>query len=217
MSSIARRNVRSAPVLELCAHIVARHHEGLREAFPRIGALLDAVVRAHSDERPELRNLKRGFDQFRAELEPHLRSEEELLFPACATLERQGRPVGEALLAAHERDHVTVDDGLRALRVLADDYDPRRAICSTHGTLLDALAAFELDLRRHVDEENDLLFPQVRRLAVRREPEPVPRESRQLGASQPNPRDIERPALPRCCEAWISEHAHSWAHGCAPT
>lgn len=208
MSSIAPPHVRDATVLELCAHIVARHHERLQEAFPRIGALLDAVICAHSDDHPELRNLQRAFDQFRAELELHLASEEELLFPAFAALERQGRPVEEALLGAHERDHEIVGDGLRALRVLADDYDPRRAVCSTHSTLLDTLAAFELDLRRHVDEENNLLFPQVRRMCLEREAQRAP---------QPNPPGFECPALPRCCKAWIGEQAHAWAHTCAQT
>jgi regulator of cell morphogenesis and NO signaling len=190
---------------------VARHHDGLRETFPRIGALLDVVVCAHSEDHPDLRNLQRSFEQFRAELEPHLRSEEELLFPACAALERQGRPLEEVLLAAHERDHVSVGDGLRALRVLAHDYDPRRAVCGIHGTLLDALAAFELDLRRHVDEENNLLFPRVRRLGLRREADRAPRASRHPGARRPNLSDIERTALPRCCQAWIGEQAQTWA------
>jgi regulator of cell morphogenesis and NO signaling len=196
---------------------MVRHHERLREAFPRIGALLDTVVRAHGDDRPELRSLKLGFEQFRTDLELHLCSEEELLFPACAALERQGRPVEEALLAAHERDHTTVGDGLRALRTLADDYDPRRALCNTHGMLLDALAAFDLDLRRLLDEENNLLFPQVRRLGRQRELERAPRHPRQPREPQTTSRDIERAALPRCCEAWIGEQGRAWARRRAQT
>lgn len=161
--------LRDASVLEQCSHIVARHHAALRKAWPRIDALLDAVVAAHADQHPELRDLRQGFEQFRAQLEPHLHSEEELLFPACAALERQGWPVEERLLAAHERDHLVVSDGLTSLRILAGDYDSHRAVCSVHGTLLQALAAFELDLRQHIDEENNLLFPHVRRMGRRRE------------------------------------------------
>ncbi len=112
------------------------------EALARIEALLDAVVHAHADDQPRLRDLQRAFEQFRAELEPHLRSEEELLFPGGA---------------AHERDRLSVSDGLVALRVLAADYDPRLAACSIHRTLLEALAAFELDLRRILDDENSAL------------------------------------------------------------
>lgn len=178
-------------MLELWSHIVARHHGKLREAFVRIEVLFNAVVSAHGDDHHELRDLQRAFGQLREELEPHLHSEAELLFSACTALERQGRPVEEALLVAHERNDASVRNGLLALRVLADDYDPRRAVCATHGMLLDALAAFELDLRRHTDEENNVLFPHVRRVR----------------------RDIKSQALPRCCRAWIGEHARGWAHG----
>ncbi len=184
-------------MLEQCSHM-AEHHDGLREALPRIEALLDAVVCAHADDQPRLRDLQRAFEQFRAELEPHLRSEEELLFPACAPLERHGSPVEEALLAAHEHDHLSVSHGLVALRILAADYDPRLAVCSTHRTLLEALAAFELDLRCVLDEEDNLLFPHLRRIGRQNESERA-----RLAA--------ERGALPRCCEGWIGERAHAWA------
>lgn len=187
--------LQDASVFEQCSYIVAQHHEGLREAFPRIEALLEAVVGAHSEDHPELCDLQRGFEQFRAELEPHLRSEEELLFPACAALERQGRPVDEALLATHERDHLRVSDGLTALRILAGGYDSRRAVCSIHATLLGALSAFERDLRQRVEEENNLLFPHVRRIGR-------PRQCERASGSA---------ALPRCCQAWIAEQAHAWA------
>ncbi len=164
MNSTIDTPLQTRSVLEQCSHIVAEHHDGLWEALPLIEALLDAVVCAHADDQPRLRDLQRAFEQFRAELESHLRREEELLFPACAALERHDAPVEEALLAAHESDHLSVSDGLVALRLLAGDYDPRLAVCSTHRTLLEALTAFELELRRQLDEENNLLFPHVRRM-----------------------------------------------------
>ncbi len=190
--------IQDKSVLEQCSHM-AEHHDRLREALARIEALLDAVVGAHADDQPRLRDLQRAFEQFRAELEPHLRSEEELLFLACAALERHGPAVEEPLLAAHERDHLSVSDGLIALRLLAADYDPRLAVCSTHRTLLEALTAFELDLRRQLDEENNLLFPHVRRMGRQTESEHA-----RLAA--------ESTALPRCCDAWVAEQAHAWAH-----
>jgi regulator of cell morphogenesis and NO signaling len=48
--------------------------------------------------------------------------------------------------------------------VLVGDYDPQQAVCSTHRALLDALAAFELDLHQHFHEENNVLLPRVREL-----------------------------------------------------
>lgn len=192
------REWRAASIGELCAHIVVVHHEGLREAFPRIERLLATVVRVHGPEHPELRRLDDGFREFRAELEPHLASEEEALFPACREFELGGEPVDEARLAEHEREHATAGHALKTLRLLAGDYDPATALCSTHRAVLDELAAFERDLHRHVHEENNILMPRVRELATERH-------------TQPHRLHEDHAALPRCCEAWIAEQSHGWA------
>jgi iron-sulfur cluster repair protein YtfE (RIC family) len=42
------------------------------------------------------------------------------------------------------------------------DYDTSRALCRAHGTLLQALQSFELDLHRHIHEERNILFPHAR-------------------------------------------------------
>ena len=48
-ASVENRDWRKVETAELCAHIVTVHHEGLREAFPRIERLLATVVRVHGD------------------------------------------------------------------------------------------------------------------------------------------------------------------------
>ena len=204
------RDWRDASVVELCDHIVAVHHDGLRAAFPRIEALLSTVARVHGSDHPELFNLQTAFEQLRAELEPHLASEESVLFPACVALEREGVPVDEALLSEHEREHTDVGDGLAALRVLARDYEPQSALCNTHRALLDALAAFERDLHRHVHEENNVLIPRMRDRDRRAEPA---LNHRKRLAPAVGPRDhasTEAPSLPRCCEAWLVEQTRAW-------
>ena len=57
-----------------------------------------------------------------------------------------------------------------ALRDLSGDYDAEHALCGTHRALLEALAAFELDLHQHIHEENNVLLPRVRELAVAARP-----------------------------------------------
>jgi regulator of cell morphogenesis and NO signaling len=161
---------RGASVEELCGHIVAVHHDGLREALPRIEALLSTVVRVHGHDHPELDDLQQAFLGIRAQLEPHLESEEDVLFPACLALEQRRGPIDAALLDRHEYEHRQVGDALAALRELSGDYDAERALCGTHRALLVALAAFELDLRQHIHEENNVLLPRVRELAVAARP-----------------------------------------------
>ena len=177
---------------ELCEQIVAVHHDGLREAFPRIGNLLETVVRVHGAGDARLHDVQRLFNEIRAELEPHLASEEGELFPACIAWEQHGTPVDERVIAEHENEHAAVGDALTALRALCHDYDRAAAHCNTHRTLLDTLEAFEEDLHRHVHEENNILLLRVRESRVR---------SEAISGGRPLP----------CCEGWIAEQTHNWA------
>lgn len=166
---------------ELCEHILAVHHGGPREAFPRIGGLLDTVVRVHGTNDSRLHDVQRRFNEIRADLEPHIAIEEDEPFPACIAWERHATPVDEQVIAKHEQEHATLGVALAVLRRLCDDYAPAVARCNTHRALLGALEGFEQDLHRHVHEENDILLLRVR----------APSE----------------PLLP-CCKRWIAEQTH---------
>lgn len=190
---------------ELCEHIVSVHHDGLREAFPRIGSLLETVVRVHGARDARLHDVQRVFDEIRSGLEPHLDSEEDDLFPACIAWEQHGTPVDERVIAEHEQQHAALGDALSTLRVLCHDYDPAAAHCNTHRALLDALGAFEQDLHRHVHEENNILLLRVR------ESSPAPtRLAATHERSKPTGGQSRDGLLP-CCENWIAEQTHKWA------
>jgi regulator of cell morphogenesis and NO signaling len=203
------RDWRRATLTELCAHLVVVHHDDVRHAFPKIEALLSTVVRVHGPTHPELTALQRAFAGFRAELEPHLAAEEAELFPAAIARERHGTAIEERLLERHEREHAVVGHALSALRVLGRDYDRDHALCDTHRALLDALAAFELDLHRHVHEENNVLLPRMREMSASvTAPAPRPSDSR---SAHGDPSSVqEAKPLARCCQAWIAEQTHAW-------
>ena len=157
---------RGASVEELCGHIVAVHHDGMRDAMPQIERLLSTVVRVHGHRYADLGDLRRAFEGIRTQIEPHRASEEDVLFPACVALEQRRVPIDAALLDRHEYEHRQVGDALAGLRELSGDFDSERALCGTHRALLEALAAFELDLHQHIHEENNVLLPRVRELAA---------------------------------------------------
>jgi regulator of cell morphogenesis and NO signaling len=159
-----RHDWRRAPIAELCEHIIATHHDKLRTELPRIGELLDTVVRVHGAQHHELHDLRRLFLTMRRELESHIATEERVVFPACRAAEADGIAVDEHVLIAHEREHDETGDALTALRELAHDYDPAAALCGTHRRLLEAFHRFELDLHQHIHEENNVLFPRARAL-----------------------------------------------------
>jgi regulator of cell morphogenesis and NO signaling len=202
---VESRDWREVGAAELCGHIVTVHHDGLREAFPRIERLLATVARVHGNSEPRLRNAQRCFGEIRRELEPHLASEENVLFPACIASDQTGSPVEELVLGEHESEHAALGHALAALRILCGDYDRQAALCNTHRALLDALEAFEQDLHRHVHEENNILLPRARQARPTPTPEARSRALDRPGSGPPSE------SLPACCEGWIAEQTHGWA------
>jgi regulator of cell morphogenesis and NO signaling len=146
----------TAPLGELCAHIVEEHHARLRWELPRLGELAEAAAAAHRSERPELPVLCDELAALREELEEHVDEEERELFPllTAGTVDRSR--VGRLL---HEHD--ATGARLRRLRELGGGYDVAAALCTTHRTLLEGLHGLELDLHQHVHEENNILFPRA--------------------------------------------------------
>ncbi len=159
------RDWRQSSIGELCDHIVTSHHDRMRAELPRIEELVCTVARVHGERRSELHFLKRLFVTIRKDLESHMDSEEGVLFPACRAAEASGTEVDRDLLAAHEREHASTGDAIAALSDLTNGYDATDALCRTHGSLLEALRQFELDLHRHIHEENNILFQRARELA----------------------------------------------------
>jgi regulator of cell morphogenesis and NO signaling len=151
------RDWSTAPLAELCDHIVSEHHERLRRELPRLDGLLEKVVRAHAEERPSVVELRDTFTSLRRELEEHLAAEEEQLFP----LVRAGGPYDAEQVHELEHDHEWAGSALARMRELTGGYDLEQALCNTHRATLDGLHELELDLHQHIHEENNVLFPRA--------------------------------------------------------
>lgn len=128
-----------APLSELCSHIVEVHHARTRAGLERLSGLLQGEAAA-------------SFVPLRAEIEEHMRAEEERLFPAVVALERheiEGFPI--ETLEAYEAHHIRAAAAVRALRGQVAD-DPEA---------LAAVDELDVDLHRHLHEENEVLFPRA--------------------------------------------------------
>jgi regulator of cell morphogenesis and NO signaling len=146
---------------ELCDHILNLHHAFLRRELPRLSTLLEKCERAHSDERPELRDTRTTFERLRAALEGHLDEEERIVFPVCRRLAAGRTPPGELWLGEFEAEHAETGALLAQLSALTRRYDSSTALCNTHRAALDGLAELERDLHEHIHEENNILFPRT--------------------------------------------------------
>ena len=147
----------SAPLADLCAHIVEDHHGRLRSELSRLGELAERAASAHGGVQPQLVELRDELEQLRAELEEHITDEERDLFPDLLA----GGALDQARMEELLREHDGTGERLRRLRELGGDYATDEALCTTHRALLQGLHGLELDLHQHVHEENNILFPRA--------------------------------------------------------
>lgn len=155
------------PLRELCDHIERRYHDWLRSELPRLAMLIDKVVKAHGSRHPEWVQVQATFQRLRAELEPHMMKEEQILFPAIRQMEAAGRrqsfPFGtvENPIRCMVQEHEGAGAELTRLRELTKGYAPPQDACPTFRVLLDGLRQLELDMHQHVHKENNILFPRA--------------------------------------------------------
>lgn len=152
---------------ELADHIEATHHAYLRTELPRLDAMTEKVARVHGDKDERLFRMRDAFVALKAELEPHLLKEENVLFPIVRQLEASsGTPqfpcgsVGNPIRQM-EHEHDQAGDALAILSESTDAYTPPDWACNTYRAMLDSLAKLEADLHQHIHKENNVLFPKA--------------------------------------------------------
>ena len=161
---------RNASLTELTTHIVATHHAFMKSELPRITELLAKVRNAHEEQHPELADLAQVFGTLRAEIEGHLRKEEQVLFPLIQEMEAK-REAGSAHcgsvnnpIRVMEHEHDNAGAALEKMRELTLGFRVPADACNTYAALLDGLAAMERDLHEHIHKENNILHPRAARL-----------------------------------------------------
>lgn len=155
---------------DLVDHLEATHHRYLKEELPRLSALVAKIVGVHGERHPELVDVAACFDLVRADLEPHLLKEEQILFPMIREL--AASPVAPSFHCGTLRnpisvmlaEHDAVGALLARLRLLADDFEPPADGCASYVACFAGLAEMEADTHLHIHKENNLLFPAVVRL-----------------------------------------------------
>ena len=158
-----------AELEDLAKLIVGRYHVALRGELPRLMQMAERVEKVHGGELPQtLPPLAARLRELAAELDSHMREEEEQLFPAIERLERAaGRGETTAaedlarLVAAREDEHAAAGEHLRELRRLTDGFEPPEWACNTFRGLYHGLAELERELFEHIHLENNVLFPRA--------------------------------------------------------
>jgi regulator of cell morphogenesis and NO signaling len=153
----------------LADHIVELHHRYLHEELPLLDALAAKVRSVHGERHPELTEVARLVSEIRADMEPHLRKEEVILFPAIHALAAGQRdfPFGSVAnpIRMMTLEHDRAGELLEELRAVTGGYEVPADGCASYRSLYERLHTLELDTHVHVHKENHVLFPAAIRLA----------------------------------------------------
>lgn len=162
-----RENFAEWDLPSLIDHIVATHHAYLWANDPRILDHARKSAQAHGSNHPEMAEIAALFEKIAADMEGHLKEEEEVFFPAVkrlygGSLDKQAagqeRALIRASLARLHREHEEVGDAVHRIRRLSGGYGIPADACNTYALTYRQLKEFEEDLHKHVHLENNILF-----------------------------------------------------------
>ena len=150
--------------VELMDNIESVHHKYLWDNFDRTGALVQKIADVHGERHPELLEVESLYEAIRADLEPHLKAEEEMLFPKVreiANSESTEAATEEFVARVKEiaDEHKNVGDMLAKLNLITNGYSTPADGCATYAACYQALADLESDIHLHIHKESNVLFP----------------------------------------------------------
>lgn len=158
----------------LIDYIVNNHHSYVRRKTPEITAYAAKVARVHGERHPENVKIYRKFTELVNELEDHLMSEENSVFPLIKsigiTLENGGSVDAQKIKALRqeldqmETEHEGAGKLMAEISELSNRFTPPEDACATYRILYQNLEGFEQDLHKHVHLENNILFKKAEEL-----------------------------------------------------
>ncbi len=149
---------RVLPTHALIDYIVTRHHRDLRAALPTLRPLAAKVARVHGAHNEKLLELRTVVEELADALEPHLDEEEQSLFPAMLSEQRDDARITRDLASMHE-EHLAVSTLLDRMAEATDRFSIPDWACTSYRTLFRELEVMEGDVLRHVHLENHVLMP----------------------------------------------------------
>lgn len=156
----------------LTEYITNVHHQYLYQTLPALGEALGLFIQKHPDKYPEYGLILQHFDGLEKEIIPHLRQEEEVIFPYLKQVAHayEGKDAFAGLLVKTlrkpvarimEMEHEIIETTMQAFRGLTANYTPPPQACASHRIILSKLKELDNDIAQHVYLENTILFPRI--------------------------------------------------------
>ena len=165
----AMDNPENAPLDQVTKHIVTNFHRRARAMLVRMSLLAGSAASAHPDKK--LWPLVDLIAKLTRDLVPHMRREEQYLFPYIDSFQREMGPdetIVVPLFGSVEypmqrirHDHSEDLASLTAIREATSNFTPPTGACDHVRQLFKMLEEFDTDLQQHIRLENDILFPRA--------------------------------------------------------
>jgi regulator of cell morphogenesis and NO signaling len=140
----------------LIALIETRYHATHRRELPELIRLARRVEAVHADKEAVPRGLAALLEKMGAELDAHMRQEEDILFPL---MRRGSHPMIGHPISVMRAEHDDHGEHLRLLEALTDGGVPPPGACNTWRALYAGTRKLADDLMEHIHLENNVLFP----------------------------------------------------------
>lgn len=156
----------------LADYIVHVHHYYLQKTLPELEPALNHFIEEHQKKYPHLAELHTGFEIFHKEIIPHLKEEEEIIFPYIRQVARAWRnndsyggllvrTLRKPINTVMDQEHKILSGLILKWRELTNHYNPPEKACVSHRVIFAKLKELDNDLVQHMHLENDILFPQA--------------------------------------------------------
>jgi regulator of cell morphogenesis and NO signaling len=156
----------------LADYILNVHHRYLNKALPDASGYVKRFLEGHRKKFPEFAELESIMQRMMREIPPHMRKEEEVIFPyikqiyhawrnresyASLMIRTLRKPVEEVMQGEHE----SVGKQLHRMREITRNYTLPSNACITHRVTFAKLNELDSDLVQHIHLENNILFPKA--------------------------------------------------------
>lgn len=149
----------------LCDYIVNTHHTFVVKNLPELVFYTDKIASVHGEHHPELIEVANLFNKINDELVVHMKSEEEILFPAIKEMMSTGSPTAKKIIVNEITrmlgEHDLAGKAMDEINRITKSYLVPEDGCATYRVAFKLLQQFEDDLHVHIHLENNLLFPKA--------------------------------------------------------
>ena len=152
----------------LADHIVNRYHRYVWKTLVDLVFYTRKIASVHGAHHPELSEIAELTEKLNTELHEHMKTEEEILFPAIKDVIRTDSDASRAIIRSVTgklgEEHESAGGAMDTINTLTGGYRVPADGCGTYHLTYKLLKQFEDDLHIHVHLENNILFKKAQKL-----------------------------------------------------